>query len=85
MMNENNEIFSMFDEDGIERVAKIITEVEVDGQDYIVYALEVENEQDKIYVSKMVGEEIVDIVDPNERQIVNKSVIDLLNDMSVNK
>lgn len=42
------------DEHGIDRTANVICSIDVSGSDYIVYAIERDNENDNIFVSKLI-------------------------------
>lgn len=42
------------DEHGIDRTASVIFSIDVSGSDYIVYAIERDNENDNIFVSKLI-------------------------------
>ncbi len=81
----DDERFMMFDEDGIEREARILNKIEIDGQDYLIYTLSISSSEDSVYVAKIVkngdDEEIVSITDSEERERVNSIVIDLINNL----
>ena len=81
----NDEVFMMLDENGVEREARILNKIEVDGQDYLIYALSISSSEDSVYVAKIVkngdDEEIVGITDSEERERVNSIVIDLINNL----
>ncbi len=81
----NDEVFMMLDENGVEREARILNKIEVDGQDYLIYALSISSSEDSVYVAKIVkngeDEEIVSITDSEERERVNSIVIDLINNL----
>lgn len=81
----NDEVFMMFDENGVEREARILNKIEIDGQDYLIYALSMSSSEDTIYVGKIIkngdDEEIVSITDSEEREKVNSVVIDLINNL----
>ena len=82
---DKEELFTMQDENGVEREAFIINKLEIDGQDYIVYALSMDNDEDAVYVSKLVkngdDEDIVSITDEEERIKVNSVVSDMINSL----
>ena len=81
----NDEVFMMLDGNGVEREARILNKIEVDGQDYLIYALSISSSEDSVYVAKIVkngdDEEIVGITDSEERERVNSIVIDLINNL----
>ena len=45
---EEQEIFEMRDENGVMREARIIDKIDINGQDYLIYALSI-NEEDYMY------------------------------------
>lgn len=80
------DIFEMQDENGVMREARIIDKIEINGQDYLIYALSINEEEDGIYVSKVINnvngeEEIVNIQDDNERDIVINTVREVINNL----
>ncbi len=82
---EEKETFTMLDENNIEREVQIITITEVKGQNYIVYAIEKNDTEDNIFVSRLVkdeqgNEKIEDIIDDQERSEVFAIVQDLINE-----
>ena len=83
---EEQDIFEMQDENGIMREARIIDKIEINGQDYLIYALSINEEEDSIYVSKLIKnvngeEEIVNIQDDNERDVVINTVREVINSL----
>lgn len=83
---EEQDIFEMQDENGIMREARIIDKIEINGQDYLIYALSINEEEDSIYVSKVIKnvngeEEIVSIQDDNERDMVINTVREVINSL----
>ena len=83
---EEQEIFEMQDENGVMREARIIDKIEINGQDYLIYALSINEEEDSIYVSKLIKnvngeEEIVNIQDDNERDVVINTVREVINSL----
>ena len=83
---EEQDIFEMQDENGVMREARIIDKIEINGQDYLIYALSINEEEDGIYVSKVINnvngeEEIVNIQDDNERDIVINTVREVINNL----
>ena len=81
----DDEKFVMFDEDGIERDARILNKLEINNQEYLIYALSINDDEDSIYVSKIVKngdeEEIVNIEDDKEREMVNSVVKEYINNL----
>lgn len=83
---EEQEIFTMIDEDGKEREAKIINVIEINNQEYVVYAIEKNEEENAIYASKIIKnslgeEEIVSIANDEEREIVFETIKELIEEL----
>ena len=51
---DKEEIFIAQDENGVEREGFLINKLEIEGQEYVVYALSMNNDEDSIYVSKII-------------------------------
>ncbi len=71
-MDEN---FVMLDESGKERNARILNVMEIDGSEYLVYSLMVDEENESVYVKKIIrdamGEEqLYSIDNEDEREKV---------------
>ena len=81
----NEEVFMMQDENGVEREARILNKIEIENQEYLIYALSMNEEEDAIYVSKIVkngdSEDIVSITDDEEREMVNSVVMEIINNL----
>ena len=79
---DKEEIFIAQDENGVEREGFLINKLEIEGQEYVVYALSMNNDEDSIYVSKIIkngdNEDIVSITDEEERIKVYSIVNDML-------
>ena len=83
---EEQEIFTMIDEYGQERNAKILNIVEINNQEYLVYSLEKNEEEEAIYASKLIKnslgeEEIISIEDETERKIVFDTIRELIDEL----
>lgn len=78
--------FVMYDENGIERNAKILFEISANDKNYVVIALEMEDDMDSIYVSRLKDNgtdvEIVPIEDEEERKMIIASVKEKINQLS---
>ena len=79
--------FVMYDENGNEKEAIILNEIEVDNNKYVVYGILEDDENYNIFVSKLVKDEndepqIISITDPQEKEKVNALVIDYLKEES---
>lgn len=82
---DKEEIFIAQDENGVEREGFLINKLEIEGQEYVVYALSMNNDEDSIYVSKIIkngdNEDIVSITDEEERIKVYSIVNDMINNL----
>lgn len=83
---EEQEIFTMIDEFGRERNARILNIIEINNQEYLVYAIEKNEEEDEIYASKLVKnnlgeEEIISIENEEERKIVFDTIREFINEL----
>ena len=72
---EEQEMFTMIDEEGNEREARILNVVEINNQEYVVYAISQNEEEEAIFVAKLVkdmigNEDIVPIDNEEEKRIV---------------
>ncbi len=80
---DNEEIFVMHDENGMEREARILNVIEMEGHEYLVYSLSVNEEEDAIYVAKIVkngdNEDITSIDDEVEREKVFSVIEEMFN------
>ena len=67
----NDDVFMMVDEKGIKKEKRILNKLNINDQEYLVYAISISNDEDNIYASKIVKngdeEEIVNIDDDKER------------------
>lgn len=82
----NDEIFMMRDESGIEREARILNIVEINNQEYVVYAVSKNDDEESIFAQKIVRnqnneEEIIPITDEEERRIVFSSIKDMIENL----
>ena len=81
----NEDTFMMFDEDGKAREARILNKLNINNQEYLVYALSISDDEDSIYASKIIKngdeEEIVNIDDDNEREMVNSYIMEIINSL----
>lgn len=81
---EENEIFKMIDENGVERDAKIITIIEVNNKEYVIYAVEKDTDNDNIFVSRLEkdgdgNDTVSEITDDTERNEVFEIVKNIIN------
>lgn len=75
----------MLDENGIEKEAQIITVIEVDNKEYVIYSIEKDTDNDNIYVKElftdnMGNKNIKDIEENNKEKIFN-IVKELINEV----
>lgn len=82
----NDEIFMMRDESGIEREARILNIVEINNQEYVVYAVSKNDDEESIFAQKIVRnqnneEEIIPITDEEEKRIVFSSIKDMIENL----
>lgn len=76
-MNNN---FKIKDENGIERDATGITCMELDGNKYLIYSIDRDQENSNIFVSKYNSDGVTleDIIDINEKNKVDEVVKELI-------
>lgn len=84
---DSNDKVTVLDEFGNEVEATIINIIEVNGQEYLLYSVDVNEEDANLYVNKIVkdenGEEdIVQIEDDTERNTVFEEIKKLINEMN---
>lgn len=83
---EEQEIFTMFDEVGNEREARILNIVEVNEQEYVVYAISQNEEEEAIYAAKLVkdmmgNEDIVSIDNEEEKKVVFEAIREIIDNL----
>lgn len=83
---ENQETFTMLDEFGQEQVATILNVVEINHQEYLVYSISKNEEEDSIYVKKIIkepnGEEnLISIEDEEEKRVVFESIQTIIEEL----
>lgn len=66
--------FKVRDENGIEREAIIITKIEENQVNYLVYTIDRDAQTSNIFVSKLVNGNLEDIQNPEEKQKINELV-----------
>lgn len=66
--------FKVRDENGIEREATIITKIEENQVNYLVYTIDRDAQTSNIFVSKLLNGNLEDIQNPEEKQKVNELV-----------
>ena len=83
-MEENNTKFKILDENNIEREADVVTVIEVEGKEQVVYSIDTDSENCDVLVSRLEKQpdgtdEIFDIEDEIEREKIHNIVNELLN------
>ena len=85
-MNEENEKFTMFDENGIEREINILYELQIKDNNYLIYSLGSDNDNENVYASKIINingeEQLIDLEDEVERQQVMNAFYQLMNSIN---
>ena len=81
---ENQDTVILLDENGNEVQARIINIVEIDGQEYLLYSTEANDEEENLYVNKIVkdengDEEFVAIEDEEERNYIFDTLKEMIN------
>ena len=84
---DNNDKVTVLDEAGNEAEATIINVIEVNNQEYLLYSIDVNDEDANLYVNKIIrdenGEEdIVPIEDDIERNVVFEQIKKIMNEMN---
>ena len=84
MNEEENVKFTIIDEFNNEREADLITVLEVEGTEYAVYSLDVDDENCDVLVSRIVkhddgSESIEDITNEEERTKIHNIVNEIMN------
>ena len=87
MKMDNNDKVTVLDEAGNEVEATIINVIEVNNQEYLLYSIDVNDEDANLYVNKIIrdenGEEdIVPIEDDIERNVVFEQIKKIMNEMN---
>ena len=80
---EEKETFIMKDENGNEKEAEIITVIEIDNKEYVIYAVNKNEESDKIFASRIIKDEngnnvIKSIENQEEKEKVFEIIKELL-------
>jgi len=83
---EEQEFFQIIDEFGQEKDARILNILEMNNQEYVVYAVSQNEEEDNIFASKLVkdkdgNEDIIPIDNEEEKRVVYDVVRKFINDL----
>lgn len=87
MKMDNNDKVTVLDEAGNEVEATIINIIEINNQEYLLYSIDVNDEDANLYVNKIIKDEngkedIVPIDDDMERNIVFEQIKKIMNEMN---
>ena len=83
---EEQETFKMIDELGRERDARILNIIEINHQEYVVYAVSQNEDEDSIFAAKLIkdqagNEDIVPIDNEEEKRVVYDAVRTFINEL----
>ena len=83
---EEQETFMMLDEEGNEKEARILNVVEINNQEYVVYAISRNEEEDAIFAAKLIkdetgNEDMVPIENEEEKRIVFDAIREIINNV----
>lgn len=83
---EEQETFMMLDEAGNEKEARILNVVEINNQEYVVYAISRNEEEDAIFAAKLIkdetgNEDMVPIENEEEKRIVFDAIREIINNV----
>lgn len=81
------ETFTMLDELGIERPAKILNVIDINNQEYLVYSISKNEAEDSIFASKIIKnstgeEELQEITNEDERAVVFETIRNIINELN---
>jgi len=83
---DNKEKITLLDENNNEVEANILNIVEIDNQEYLLYSIDKNNEEENIYALKIIknatGEEdLIPITDNEEKKQVSDIINEIINDI----
>lgn len=82
---EEKETFIMIDENGNEKEAEIITIIEIDNQEYVIYAVNKNEESDNIFASRIIKDENGnDVIKSIENQEEKNKVFEIIKELLSN-
>ena len=85
-MNEENELITMYDEEGKEREINILFEMEINNNKYLIYSLASNDNNENIYASKIViinnEEQLIDLENEEEKLLVMNAVYQSMNSIN---
>ena len=83
---EEQEKIMVLDEFGNEREAKILNVVEINNQEYLVYSVSQNEEEDGIYAQKLIkdasgNEDIIPIENEDEKRLVFETIREFIDEL----
>ena len=82
---EEKETFIMIDENGNEKEAEIITIIEIDNKEYVIYAVNKNEESDNIFASRIIKDENGnDVIKSIENQEEKNKVFEIIKELLSN-
>ena len=82
---EEKETFIMIDENGNEKEAEIITIIEIDNKEYVIYAVNKNEERDNIFASRIIKDENGnDVIKSIENQEEKNKVFEIIKELLSN-
>ena len=82
---EVKETFIMIDENGNEKEAEIITIIEIDNKEYVIYAVNKNEESDNIFASRIIKDENGnDVIKSIENQEEKNKVFEIIKELLSN-
>ena len=82
---EEKETFIMKDENGNEKEAEIITIIEIDNKEYVIYAVNKNEESDNIFASRIIKDENGnDVIKSIENQEEKDKVFEIIKELLSN-
>ena len=82
---EDKETFIMIDENGNEKEAEIITIIEIDNKEYVIYAVNKNEESDNIFASRIIKDENGnDVIKSIENQEEKNKVFEIIKELLSN-
>ncbi len=83
---DKEETFTMIDEFGNEKEATILNVVEINHQEYVVYAISKNEEEDSLFAAKLIkdangNEDVVPIEEEEEKRIVFDAIRDIVDNL----
>ena len=82
---EEKETFIMIDENGNEKEAEIITIIEIDNKEYVIYAVNKNEESDNIFASHIIKDENGnDVIKSIENQEEKNKVFEIIKELLSN-